>query len=156
MRRKDYAEAIRRFDAAIDLDARAVPAYLNLGDVRVLQGDEREAAAVWEKLIDVARDRAYLAFDRLEALAIRTGNPERFTRMCRRLIDETPQDWRARLALSRHLGRRPPAEALDLLFAALVQNRTRPASTRPSAALGALPIGLAVGVTAADAARHHI
>ena len=34
MRRKDYAEAARRFEAAIDLDARAVPAYLNLGDVR--------------------------------------------------------------------------------------------------------------------------
>ena len=42
MRRSDYAEAIRRFEGAIDLDARAVPAYLNLGDVRVLQGDERE------------------------------------------------------------------------------------------------------------------
>ena len=43
--------------------------------------------------------------------------------MCRRLIDENPQDWRARLALSRHLaasGR--PRDALDLLFAALVQN----------------------------------
>ena len=38
MRRKDYTEAIRRFEAAIDLDARAVPAYLNLGDVRVRAG----------------------------------------------------------------------------------------------------------------------
>jgi lipopolysaccharide biosynthesis regulator YciM len=123
MRRAEYGEAVRRFDAAIDLDARAVPAYLNLGDVRVAQGNEREAAAVWERLIDVAPDRAYLAFDRLEALAIRTGNPERFTRLCRRLIEENPQDWRARLALSRHLaGSGYPREALDLLFAALVQN----------------------------------
>src|SRR5437867_3073946 len=123
VRRKEYRDAVRRFEAAIDLDARAVPAYLNLGDVRVAEGNEREAAAVWERLIDVARDRAYLAFDRLEALAIRTGNPERFTRLCKRLIDETPSDWRARLALSRHLaasGR--PRDALDLLFAALVPN----------------------------------
>jgi lipopolysaccharide biosynthesis regulator YciM len=123
MRRKDYAEAIVRFEGAIDLDARAVPAYLNLGDVRVLQGDERGAAVIWERLIEVAPDRAYLAFDRLEALAIRTGSPDRFTRLCRKLIDDTPQDWRARLALSRHLiasGR--AREALDLLFAALVQN----------------------------------
>jgi lipopolysaccharide assembly protein B len=123
MRRKDYAEAVRRFNGAIDLDGRAVPAYLNLGDVRVLQGNDREAAAIWEKLVDVAPDRAYLAFDRLEALAVRAGSPERFTRLCRELIDENPQDWRARLALSRHLavsGR--PHEALDLLFAALVQN----------------------------------
>src|SRR6476661_411817 len=42
VRRKDYAEAVRRFQAAIDLDARAVPAYLNLGDVRVQQGNEKE------------------------------------------------------------------------------------------------------------------
>jgi lipopolysaccharide biosynthesis regulator YciM len=123
MRRRDYLEASRRFKGAIALDARAVPAYLNLGDVRVLQGDEREAVAIWETLIEVAPDRAYLAFDRLEALAVRTGLPDRFTRLCRRLIDENPQDWRARLALSRHLaasGR--PSEALDLQFAALVQN----------------------------------
>jgi lipopolysaccharide biosynthesis regulator YciM len=123
MRRRDYLEASRRFKGAIAMDARAVPAYLNLGDVRMLQGDEREAVAIWETLIDVAPDRAYLAFDRLEALAVRTGSPDRFTRLCRRLIDDNPQDWRARLALSRHLaasGR--PREALDLQFAALVQN----------------------------------
>jgi len=123
LRRKDYPEAIRRFEGAIDLDASAVPAYLNLGDVRVAQGDEREAAATWEKLVDVAPDRAYLAFDRLEALGRRTGQPDRFTRLCRRLIEENPQDWRARLALSRHLAAAgQPREALDLLFAALVQN----------------------------------
>src|SRR5580765_8168208 len=57
IRRKDYVEAIRRFEGAIDLDPRAVPAYLNLGDVRAVQGNEKEAAAVWEKLIDVAPNR---------------------------------------------------------------------------------------------------
>ena len=123
MRRRDYAEAARRFVAAIEQDARAVPAYLNLGDVRVAQGDEREAEAIWEKLIDVAPDRAYLAFDRLEALAVRTGKSDRFTRLCRKLIEDSPQDWRARLALSRHLAASGQArDALDLLFAALVQN----------------------------------
>ena len=123
MRRRDYVEAVRRFEAAIELDARAVPAYLNLGDVRVAEGNERAAAEVWERVVDVAPDRAYLAFDRLEALAMRTGIPDRFTRLCKRMIEGNPQDWRARLALSRHLsasGR--PREALDLLFAALVQN----------------------------------
>jgi lipopolysaccharide biosynthesis regulator YciM len=123
MRRKDLVEAAKRFEAAIDHDGRAVPAYINLGDVRVAEGNDREAAAVWEKLVDVAPDRAYLAFDRLEALARRTGQPDRFTRLCRRLIEENPQDWRARLALSRHLAAAgQPREALDLLFAALVQN----------------------------------
>ena len=123
MRRMDYAEAIRRFEGAIDLDQRAVPAYLNLGDVRVLQAQDAAAADTWERLVAVAPDRAYLAFDRLEALAVRTATPERFTRLCRRLIGDNPQDWRARLALSRHLAASAhPREALDLLFAALVQN----------------------------------
>jgi lipopolysaccharide assembly protein B len=123
LRRKDYPEAIRRFEGAIDLDASAVPAYLNLGDVRVAEGHERDAAAIWEKLVDIAPDRAYLAFDRLEALGRRTGQSDRFTRLCRRLIEDNPQDWRARLALSRHLSAAgQPREALDLLFAALVQN----------------------------------
>jgi lipopolysaccharide biosynthesis regulator YciM len=123
MRRKDLAEAARRFQAAIELDARAVPAYLNLGDVRIAEGSDKEGASIWERLVQVAPDRAYLAFDRLEALAVRSGTPERFTRVCRRLIEDNPQDWRARLALSRHLAASgQPQDALDLLFAALVQN----------------------------------
>ena len=126
MRRKDYAEASRRFEGAIDLDARAVPAYLNLGDVRLAQGKDQEAVDIWERVVSVAPDRAYLAFDRLEKTAVKRGTPERFTKLCQRLIDDNPQDWRARLALSRHLaaGGRPSESeaALELLFAALVQN----------------------------------
>ena len=123
LRRKDYTEAIRRFEGAIDLDARAVPAYLNLGDVRVAQGKDQEAVDSWDRLISVAPDRAYLAFDRLEAVALRSGSPDRFTKLCRRLIDDNPQDWRARLALSRHLAAGGHTQdALELLFAALVQN----------------------------------
>jgi lipopolysaccharide biosynthesis regulator YciM len=123
VRRKDLAEAARRFRSAIDLDGRAVPAYLNLGDVRLAEGNEKEAVAVWEKMVQLAPDRAYLAFSRLEAFAIRTETPERFTRLCRRFIEENPQDWRARLALSRHLAESGHTqEALDILFVALVQN----------------------------------
>ena len=123
---RTIAEAMRRFEAAIDLDARAVPAYLNLGDVRVAQGNEREAAAIWEKLIEVAPDRAYLAFDRLEALrrprpAAASGSRD----LCRRLIDENPQDWRARLALSRHLSR--PATAAGGARPAVRRARPEPA-----------------------------
>jgi lipopolysaccharide assembly protein B len=123
MRRKDFVEAARRFEQAISLDVRTVPAYLNLGDVRLAQGSDEQAAAAWEKLLEVAPERAYLAFERLEALAVRTGSPERFMRMCHRLIEQNPQDWRARLALSTRLAANgEPLSALDLLFAALVQN----------------------------------
>ena len=123
VRRKDISEAVRRFQSAIELDPRAVPAYLNLGDVRLQQGKESEAADIWNTMVEVAPDRAYLAFGRLEAQAERAHAPERFTDLCRRLFEENPQDWRARVALSRHLNAAgQPADALELLFAALVQN----------------------------------
>ena len=114
---------MRRFQSAIELDARAVPAYLNLGDLRLSQGREEDAAQIWNTLVQVAPDRAYLAFARLEAQAARAGAPERFTDLCRRLIEENPQDWRARLALSKHfVAAGQPTAALELLFASLVQN----------------------------------
>ena len=123
LKRMDYPDAVRRFEAAIELDARNTPAYLNLGDVRFLQGDTNGATSTWERLIETSPDRAYLAFPRLETAYSKGGNARRFPELCRRLIDGNPQDWRARLALARHLSARDEARAaLDLLFEALVQN----------------------------------
>ena len=123
VKRTDYAEAMRRFEAAIELDPSNTPAYLNLGDVRFLKGDTTGATATWERLIDTSPERAYLAFPRLEAAYPKIGDSRRFPELCRRLITESPQDWRARLALARHLSARGEARpALDLLFEALVQN----------------------------------
>jgi lipopolysaccharide assembly protein B len=123
LKRMDYAEAARRFDAAIELDSRNVPAYLNLGDVRFYQGDTPGAIAAWERLVEQAPERAYLAFSRLESGYPKIDQPARFPALCRRLIAENPQDWRARLALARHLSSHQSAqEALELLFEALVHN----------------------------------
>jgi lipopolysaccharide biosynthesis regulator YciM len=123
LKRMDYEEASRRFHAAIELDERNVPAYLNLGDVRFYQGDAAGAITAWERLIERSPDRAYLAFARLEGAYPKVNDDARFPALCRRLIAENSQDWRARLALARHLSRRGAArEALELLFEALVHN----------------------------------
>jgi lipopolysaccharide biosynthesis regulator YciM len=123
LKRMDYAEAARRFNAAIDLDPRNPPAYLNLGDVCFYRGDAAAAIAAWERLIEKSPDRAYLAFSRLEGAYPKINDPARFPALCRRLIAANPQDWRARLALARHLSSHESArEALDLLFDALVHN----------------------------------
>ena len=123
LRRRDLAEASRRFQAAIDLDASNAPAYLNLGDVTALQGDGAGARGHWERLVERLPERAYLAFGRLEAAYAGTAEPDRFAALCRRLVDARPGDWRARLALARHLtGQGQAAEALELLFAALLLN----------------------------------
>jgi len=123
LRQGDRRAAAEHFQAAIDRAPRTVPAYLNLGDVRLGQGAVEEAIAVWERAITVAPDRAYLAFDRLASAYTTSGKPDRFPDRCRRLIAANPADWRARLALGRHLadaGRH--REALDTLFEALPHN----------------------------------
>lgn len=123
LKRMDYADAARRFDAAIELDDKNAPAYLNLGDVRFYQGDAAGATAAWEGLIQRSPERAYLAFPRLASAYPKLGAPERFPELCRRLIAANAQDWRARLALGRHLSAQGAArDALELLFEALVHN----------------------------------
>lgn len=123
LKRMDYPEAARRFEAAIELDVRNAPAYLNLGDVRFYLGDTAGSTTAWERLIEASPDRAYLAFSRLEAAYPKAGDAGRFPELCRRLIAANPQDWRARLALARHLSSNGAArDGLDLLFEALVLN----------------------------------
>jgi lipopolysaccharide biosynthesis regulator YciM len=121
--RGDYVGAIARFQSAIDLDAGVVPAYLNLGDIYARDNKMAQAADTWEQVIDKAPERAYLTFDRLSIAYNKLGTPERFVQLCHRLIVGNPQEWRARLALARHLeARDDPEGALELLFEALVHN----------------------------------
>jgi len=117
------ADAVRRFEAAIDLDPGVIPAYLHLGDARVQQDDLVGAIDTWERAIDVSLDRGYLALDRLERAYVTLGTPGRFADLCRRLTSESPREWRARTALARHLSASgQPAKALELLFEALEHN----------------------------------
>jgi lipopolysaccharide biosynthesis regulator YciM len=123
LKQRDLAEAARRFEAAIELDRRVLPAFVHLGDVRLQQGDVKAAMAIWEQSIGVAPDRAYLALGRLEAAYATLGAEPRFVDLCRRLTAAAPREWRARAALARHItGKGEPARALDLLFEALEHN----------------------------------
>ncbi|MBA3271408.1 MAG: tetratricopeptide repeat protein [Acidobacteria bacterium] len=119
----DLDEAARRFDSALDLDPTTTPAYLNLGDVRQKQGDRNAALNAWERLLNASPERAYLAFDRLERAHSAAGTPHKFEGRCRELIADNDRDWRARLALGRHLAqRRDFAAAFDVLLEALEHN----------------------------------
>jgi len=117
------ADAIKRFEAAIELDPRVIPAYLHLGDAQSRLGNLAEAAATWERSIEVAPDRAYLSLERLERAYETLGQTERFAERCRALTQASPREWRARAALARHLTNRgQPSRALELLFDALEHN----------------------------------
>ena len=123
LNRAESRTAVSRFQSAIDLDESAVPAYLNLGDLQRQEGLVSEAVSTWERVPRIAPERAYLVFDRLKNAAQEQGDKERFPALCSRLIEDNPQDWRARLALGRHLASiGQPAEALDLLFESLLHN----------------------------------
>ncbi|MDP9323883.1 MAG: tetratricopeptide repeat protein [Acidobacteriota bacterium] len=123
LKRSEYAEAVRRFEAAIDLDSKNAPAYLNLGDVRLAQDDVPGAVDAWERLVSTSPERAYLAFSRLEAAYARLNDTGRFRALCRQLISAAAQEWRTRLALARYLtAHGQAADALELLFEALVIN----------------------------------
>jgi lipopolysaccharide biosynthesis regulator YciM len=111
------------FREAIDIDPKTAPAHLNLGDMHFARGDVPAAISSWETLVQTVPERAYLAFERLERAYKAQAAPHRFVDLCQRLITQNPQDWRARLALSRHYAAAGNArEAFDLLLAALPHN----------------------------------
>jgi lipopolysaccharide biosynthesis regulator YciM len=119
----DTVAASAMFREAIDIDPKTAPAYLNLGDMHLERGDTAAAIAAWEKLLETIPERAYLAYERLERAYKASGSPQRFVALCQQLIARNPQDWRARLALSRHYAAAGNArEAFDLLLASLPHN----------------------------------
>jgi lipopolysaccharide biosynthesis regulator YciM len=116
-------QAAERFRAAIERDKKAAPAYLHLGDLHAQDGNFGLAVESWESMVEVAPERAYLAFDRLQDSCLKLGTPQRFVDLCRRIAAANPQDWRARLALARHrLAAGDATGALELLFEALSHN----------------------------------
>jgi len=118
----DRAAAEPRYRAALALDRRVFPAYLGLADL-YLAAEPARALAVLEEGQRSAPERAYLTLDRLEKACLALGEPERFTEACERILQQDPREFRARLALSRHLRARDrPEEALGLLLRALETN----------------------------------
>jgi len=122
-REGDTEAASGMFREAIGIDPKTAPAYLNLGDVHFDRGDMPAAISAWEGLVQTVPERAYLAFERLERAYAAAGAPQRFVALCEQLIARNPQDWRARLALSRHYAAAGRSrDAFDLLLAALPHN----------------------------------
>jgi len=114
--------AEQAFRTALSLDRRVFPAHLGLADCQAGR-DPQQAAAVLEEAVQTSPERAYLAFDRLAQAYADGGEPSRFVSLCERTIRQDPRDWRARLALARHLGREGRhEEAFGLLLRAVESN----------------------------------
>jgi lipopolysaccharide biosynthesis regulator YciM len=114
---RDSAE--KAFQTALSLDRRVFPAHLGLAAL-CAEDDPQRAAGIIEEAIELVPERAYLAFEPIARIYAACGEPSRFVALCERLIQKDPRDWRARLALARHLraeGR--PEEAYGLLLRAI-------------------------------------
>jgi len=65
---KAYKEAISIFDGCVD-------AYLHLGDLYLSQQRHKAALAKWKKVVDVAPEFTFLAYQRLEKAYAKMENP---------------------------------------------------------------------------------
>ena len=110
------------YESALALDRRVFPAHLGLADLHAVS-DPRRAAALLEAAVQASPERAYLAFDRLSRAYAACGEPSRLASLCEKIIRQDQNDWRARLALARHLrGEGRPDEAFGLVLRALETN----------------------------------
>ena len=122
LRAGDREAAETAFRAALAHDRRVVPASLGLADL-FLEREPARAAAELHEMERTSPERAYLAYDRLERAYTALSEPERFVETCERIIRQGTRDWRARLALARHLRKKGRLdEAAGILLRAVEAN----------------------------------
>src|SRR5258708_20711310 len=90
LRSNDLPEAARRFQAAIDRDARNAPAHLSLGDVRARAGRTADPIDAWERMIAASPERRYLAFSRRAHPYADIGGPPPVPAPCPSLFAREP------------------------------------------------------------------
>lgn len=104
-------KALRR---GLDLDPRAVSAWIALGEVETDLSRPKDALAAWRRVPEVDRRAGPLVYPRIAASFAALGRPRDYEAWLRELLVEDGDDAGSRLALARALAARGAAsEALD-------------------------------------------
>jgi hypothetical protein len=97
---------LKAVQAASTSDTRVRRRYLHLGPPLLRQGDRAAAIATWERAIQVTPLTAELSLGSLENAAYMTSGSEHRCELCRIAHGCSPREWRARVALAKHVAGR--------------------------------------------------
>lgn len=107
------ADARRAVKQALRRDARCARAWSLLGDLEAERGRSKAALSAWKRVPVLDPRAGARVLPQLEATFAALEKPRDFERFVREILEERPDDARARIALARHLAARGDAsEAL--------------------------------------------
>ncbi|OQY30085.1 MAG: hypothetical protein B6244_02150 [Candidatus Cloacimonetes bacterium 4572_55] len=96
----DYKQAIQVFKRAIKMDKSCTEAYLYWGDALYQEERIKQAVDIWEKILTIHPDKAYLLLNRIEPALFKLERYDRVEQIYEKLSMENPEDYRFLLALA--------------------------------------------------------
>lgn len=116
----EFDRAIEIFDEAIDFYTDVYPAYEFLGKTYLEMGQLRKAAEVWEKMIELTPDKAFLVLPDLYKVYRKLGTEKDIIKYCDYILKKNDTNWRAYLFLASIMDTEKDKPAItDKLFTAL-------------------------------------
>ena len=99
----DPKNAHKSFRKAISIDPQCVDAYLHHGDLYAHEGQDDKAVETWQKVMEVAPQMTFLAYDRLEHAFFRLGKVQALEELLRRRGEQDDSDIFTKIFLARHM-----------------------------------------------------
>jgi len=130
-RTADARKALRR---ATRRDPRNVEAWLLLGSIEAADDRTRQALTAWRKVPEIDRGAGPRVYPELAAIWAAAGKADEYEKYLGQLLEKTPDDTAARLALARALAARGEVDAaLDAIGEVLARD---PSHLEAHASLG--------------------
>jgi tetratricopeptide (TPR) repeat protein len=118
---KEYDELIKLIKEYLREDDKNLANWSALGDVYILKGDDKEARAAFQKMIDLEPKNPQ-GYIKMAILSRKEKKPEEAARYLKTALKQNPNYYPAlRLLIALYLENKQPAKALDAARAAVAQ-----------------------------------